>query len=234
MHYLLPLSKLLLNKNIHKGEIGDPGSIENSPNKDSNKERIQPVICELLKHLLAMLLFNQAFHDYTLAFGFNFKPDVDPFTSMGVFNFNESPIASATLMATSKTGVLYLSVAYIFLAHGGSSLPLFIMAFTAAVNGIVLHEMVWRYMMSNRLIDVALHTVAVATMGLLYAFLMVGSWRRTSGNVHGSSDSSDRFVEDIEANDVGNWRRGKLTQLHLAKRQPPPPPRPPVPHYGIG
>jgi len=137
------------------------------PQEGRGSARLQPEVC-----VVAMLLFNQCLHDYGQAYGYNFKPDVDPFTAVGVFNFNESPLSAASMMAFSKTGALYLGMVYVYLAQGGAELPLVFCVATAAVDGIILHEMVWRYMMSSRLIDVALHTVAVSSMGLVYIGLM--------------------------------------------------------------
>jgi len=132
-------------------------------------------VSDILKHLVVMLLLNQALHDYGQAFGFNFKPDVDPFSAVGISNFNQSPICAALLMAFSKTGVFYLSTVYLYLAQEASLLPLLVIILSVAMDGIVLHEMAWRYMMSSRLIDVALHVVAVSTMGLLYVALILFS-----------------------------------------------------------
>ncbi len=75
-------------------------------------------------HAVTILMLNQAFHDYGQAFGFNFKPDVDPFTAVGVLNFNQLPGTAAALMALSKIGVLFLSTVYLFIAHEGCLLLL--------------------------------------------------------------------------------------------------------------
>jgi len=130
VYLLVPLGRWLSTRpsqQMHRssplGSTGEPVTIGK-----------RDVSSEILGQAVAILFFNQAFHDYGQVFGYNFKPDVDPFTAVGVANFNETPVSAALMMAFSKTGVFYLSTLYTYIAHNGSHLPLLICVITAAAR----------------------------------------------------------------------------------------------------